>query len=55
MEMKFKIYPAGRKLFCEMFGWHKPGKIRRTGRDNVRSKCKYCGKKILRDSQGNWF
>lgn len=22
---------------------------------NIHAKCKYCGKDIIRDSQGNWF
>ena len=50
--MKIKLF---RKLFHDILGWHKP--IDEIGFNgcSLTSKCKICGKKILQDSQGNWF
>src|SRR5437867_1837662 len=40
----------------KMFGWHEPsqGKGGFNGA-SFTSICRYCGKKILQDSQGGWF
>lgn len=38
----FKFY------YHNFLGWHKPD-------DSVQCKCRYCGKDIMQDSQGNWF
>ena len=44
------------KMFCKRLHWHKPeNEFEWLGYDNWRATCKYCGKKILLDSQGNWF
>lgn len=44
-----------RKFLCNVLGWHKPK--RNIGFDgcSLHSICKYCGKNIMQDSQGNWF
>lgn len=40
---------------CKHLSWHKP--VKEWGFDgcSLTSICRDCGKKILRDSQGNWF
>lgn len=42
------------KFLCKYLKWHKPKKMQVLG-VNIHSECEYCGKQILRDSQGNWF
>lgn len=44
--------------FCHnKLGWHEPDENEPLMFDgcSMRSKCKWCGKEILQDSQGNWF
>lgn len=44
--------------FCHnALGWHKPDKNMEEKFDGCswHSLCKYCGKDIMKDSQGNWF
>ena len=38
-----------------VFHWHKPIDNIGCNGTSLTSKCKYCGKEILQDSQGNWF
>lgn len=40
---------------CEILGWHRPKREAFFDGVNIHSKCKYCGKEIMQDSQGNWF
>ena len=44
-------------FFHDILSWHEPDS--RKGIEirgiNIHAKCKYCGKDIIRDSQGNWF
>lgn len=44
-----------RKFLCNILGWHKPSDYIDIHGINITSKCKYCGKKIIQDSWGNWF
>lgn len=44
-----------RKFLCDVLGWHKPSDCIDIHGVIITSKCKYCGKPIIRDSQGNWF
>lgn len=48
-----------RKFICEKLDWHKPlkGTIRPISPNKhiMIAQCKYCGTKIMQDSQGNWF
>lgn len=42
-------------FYDRILGWHKPiDKVVFDG-CSYASKCKYCGKPIMQDSQGNWF
>lgn len=44
------------KHLChDIYGWHEPAD--KVGFDGASftAVCKYCGKPILQDSQGNWF
>ena len=45
-------------IYHDTLDWHEPiSKESRLYKDNVNdySICKYCGKHIIKDSQGNWF
>ena len=42
-------------FYHDVLKWHKPTDEREFDGCSVHSKCKYCGKEIMRDSQGNWF
>jgi hypothetical protein len=41
---------------CDTMDWHRPHSMD-VGFDgaSAHSNCKYCGRKVLQDSQGNWF
>lgn len=42
-------------LYHDIFGWHKPTKhIWSNGFSNI-SHCRFCGKRIMQDFEGNWF
>lgn len=41
--------------FCDHMGWHFPGNTQGFDGCSFTSTCARCGKKILQDSQGNWF
>lgn len=47
------------KLNHDLMGWHKPDENEERYTDeygvNTHAVCKYCHKKIMQDSQGNWF
>lgn len=53
--------PRIRRWMCEKLGWHKP----KSGTEHYHpndpltfllfAECKYCGRRITRDSQGNWY
>lgn len=45
----------GKRFFHDRLGWHMPNNKRTFNGYNVCSECKYCGKEIMQDSQGNWF
>lgn len=51
----FKFKPF-KRIFHDVLGWHEPidNEIEFYG-CGYSSHCKYCGKEILQDSQGNWF
>jgi len=44
-----------RKILCDVLGWHKPNKKITLCGINSKFICKYCVRKIMLDSQGNWF
>lgn len=43
------------KIICNVLGWHEPSD--EVGFDgwNVISKCKCCGRKIMRGENSNWY
>lgn len=46
------------KHLChDILGWHEPDKDADQSYDGCsrHSKCRFCGKDIMQDSQGNWF
>lgn len=49
------LFGVGKTFFDGVLGWHKPSKEYKTDGISIQSTCKYCGKKIEQDSQGNWF
>lgn len=44
-----------RKFLCNVLGWHKPDNYILFDGFLLHSVCRYCKKKIMEDSQGNWF
>ena len=46
-----------KKLCHDVLGWHKPDYSEYVVFDgcSFSSVCKFCGKSIMQDSQGNWF
>jgi hypothetical protein len=42
-------------FYHDILGWHKPTDEKEFDGCNTCSHCKYCGKEIMQDSQGNWF
>lgn len=42
-------------LFHDVMGWHVPGGEETFDGYQFHAVCKYCGKEIMQDSQGNWF
>lgn len=44
-----------KKFFHDAMGWHEPTKNVTFNGVSYCSRCKYCKKKIMQDSQGNWF
>lgn len=47
----------GKKFYHDILEWHRPKKNDSLGFDgcSFHATCKYCGKDIMQDSQGNWF
>ncbi len=43
--------------FHDILGWHQPdtNKVQWFDGCSEHATCKYCGRDIMRDSQGNWF
>ena len=45
-----------RFFYHDFLGWHRPDDSPQWSDGcSTHSKCKYCGKDIMEDSQGNWF
>ena len=42
------------KFFDKYLDWHSCKTLENDGVNNI-GICKYCGKRCLQDSQGNWF
>ncbi len=43
------------RFFCGTMGWHRPGKVRGFDGCSATAVCKRCERRVLQDSQGNWF
>ena len=44
-----------RRFLCNVMGWHQESSIvEYTGGDNMVTRCKHCGRRLLWSSQG-WF
>jgi hypothetical protein len=45
-----------KKILCDILHWHngKPD-FSKSSFGQIKGICKRCGKKVLLDSQGNWF
>ena len=50
-----RITKGIRKFKCNILDWHKPKMPIEFDGASLCSKCKYCDREILQDSQGNWF
>ena len=44
-----------KKFFHDVMGWHEPTKNITFNGVSYCIRCKYCKKRIMQDSQGNWF
>lgn len=44
-----------RHFMCDILDRHSPTKNIRVDGINLKSYCKHCRRKIMQDSQGNWF
>lgn len=45
----------GKRLYHDVMKWHMPIEGMFFDGCSWHSKCKYCGKEIMQDSQGDWF
>lgn len=52
MYIKFGWFKS---FYHNIIGWHKPLEKQYMTGTNIISTCEYCGKEIMKDSQGNWF
>lgn len=46
---------VGKWFYHDILQWHLPNDTQSFDGCSFCSHCKYCGKEILQDSQGNWF
>lgn len=44
-----------RRFLCEFLGWHRPKDVVGFDGCSLTSRCRYCNKRIMQDSQGNWY
>jgi len=51
----YLLFDFGKPLYHDVMGWHKPTDQQGWDGCSFTSTCKHCGKKIMQDSQGNWF
>ena len=45
----------GKRVYHDVMEWHMPTESQGFDGCSFTSTCKYCGKEIMQDSQGNWF
>lgn len=46
---------AFKRFYHDVLEWHSPADEMGFDGCSFTNVCKYCGKKIMQDSQGNWF
>ena len=53
----YLLFGLFRFFYHDILNWHKPAddEIKKFDGCNIHCICKYCGKEIMQDSQGNWF
>ena len=51
----YKITGLGKWLYHNILEWHMPVNEKNFDGYMNHSVCKYCGKRIVQDSQGNWW
>ena len=44
-----------KKFYHNFMHWHQPSERQFFDGCSFHTKCKWCGKEIMQDSQGNWF
>lgn len=56
-EWRFTPFRPMKWLCHDIMGWHEPDPKEKIGFDGCSNTthCRWCGKSILQDSQGNWF
>lgn len=49
-------YRPFKKFYHDILGWCEPdGKGKTFDGCSIHARCRFCGKDIMQDSQGNWF
>ena len=51
----YLITGIGKRFYHDILEWHRPDNTESFDGCSRHSVCKYCGKNIMQDSQGNWF
>ena len=51
----YLITGIGKWFYHDKLQWHRPDGTESFDGCSCCSHCKYCGKEIMQDSQGNWF
>lgn len=55
MLVMMALNPVLPEVFCRVMGWHLAPKEQGFDGCSYNGTCPRCGKKVLQDSQGNWF
>ncbi len=55
MAIIYLLTGFGKRFYHDVLGWHKPSNEQGYDGCSFTARCKYCGKEIMQDSQGNWF
>ena len=51
----YLAFGLNRWFYHDILKWHQPSEKETFNGCSFCSTCKYCGKEIMQDSQGNWF
>lgn len=55
LSLFYDIWGFNKWFYHDILGWHKPNKKQSFDGCSFHATCKHCGKRIMQDSQGNWF